>query len=220
MNLLTAAVSTAFHKNTRRLTAWAVRTALLVSGLELCAVGAYLAMQANLGLAPWESFSLQLSKHIGLSYGNTHVAVSLLIVLCDLHLHEKIGLGTLADSVLVGKTVDLLMCLDLLPKQTFMPLQILMILVSMTVVAFGQYLYISAGLCCGARDTLLVGIGKKFPSLPVGLIANLIMAAVLAAFLLLGGRIRTGLVIQVLFTGPVMQAVFHLLKFDPRSVTH
>ena len=94
-----------------------LKNALLASvGLLLFGLGVYLTIQANIGAAPWDAFSLGLSSSLGMRFGNAAVLVSFLVVGIDLLLREKIGIGMLLDAVIVGKTVDLLNWIDLVPK--------------------------------------------------------------------------------------------------------
>ena len=78
----------------------------------------------------------------------------------------------------------------------------------------------SAGQCCGPRDALLVGLGKRMPRLPIGVVEILLWAAVLLAGWLLGGPVGVGTLISTFGAGLVMQLVYSLLRFEPRSVVH
>ena len=48
-------------------------------GLLLYGLGSYLTIQANIGLAPWEAFSIGISNVTPLSYGQVVVVTGLLI---------------------------------------------------------------------------------------------------------------------------------------------
>jgi len=87
-------------------------------GLATFATGVYLTIQANIGVAPWDCLFLGVEKTFGMKYGNVAVMTSLIVVVIDLLLKERIGLGTLIDAVFTGKVVDFLNWLDLVPQQT------------------------------------------------------------------------------------------------------
>lgn len=82
------------------------RFARLIFGLFLFAMGSFLTIQANIGLAPWDAFSMGFSNLTGMSYGNIVVITGLLIVIIDFLLKEKIGFGTIFNAILIGKFVD------------------------------------------------------------------------------------------------------------------
>ena len=75
-------------------------------------------------------------------------------------------------------------------------------------------------LCCGPRDALLVGLSRRISRVPIGIVSVMIMAAVLALGWSLGGPVGIGTIIGTFFTGPIMQAVFQLMKFCPEEIEH
>lgn len=92
------------------------KTLLAAIGLICFGAGVYLTIQANIGVAPWDALNLGLSKTFGILYGTASVGVSVILILIDLLLKEHIGIGTILDAVLVGKTVDFLNWFDLIPS--------------------------------------------------------------------------------------------------------
>ena len=83
-----------------------------------------------------------------------------------------------------------------------------------------MWIYMKAGQCCGPRDSLLVGIGKRLPRLPIGLVEILLWAAVLLVGWLLGGPVGIGTLISTFGAGAVMQVVYNILHFEPRDIKH
>ncbi|MBQ1419022.1 MAG: hypothetical protein IIY95_06395, partial [Firmicutes bacterium] len=78
-----------------------------MAGLLLCGTGSYCTVQASaIGIGAWETFQTGLSLSTGILYGNCTVMVSFAIILIDLLLKGKIGIGTLCNAVIIGKTVD------------------------------------------------------------------------------------------------------------------
>ena len=193
---------------------------LAAAGLFLFAFGVYLTIQANIGVAPWDAFNLGLSATFGVTYGTASIIVSLLIVAIDLMLREQIGIGMLLDAILVGKFVDLLNWLDLVPLQEKLPFSILVMTVGMFIMGFSQYLYMKAALGCGPRDTLLVGLKRRTAKIPIGIISVCLLAAVTLVGWLLGGPIGIGTLICAFLEGPIMQLDFRIVKFDPTGIAH
>ena len=56
------------------------RSGRLLAGLFLYALGSFLTIQANIGLAPWEAFSMGCAQVGGISFGNAVVISGFVIV--------------------------------------------------------------------------------------------------------------------------------------------
>ena len=189
-------------------------------GLFVFAFGTYLTICGNIGLAPWDALSMGVSYHTPLSYGVVHTIISIVLLVLDLLMKEKIGYGSVLDALLVGNFVDLFARLNLLQTQESVAAGIFFILVGMLVMAWGQFFYMSVGHGCGPRDSFLVGIGRRFPKVPIGFVNVGILCVVLAVSLFLGAPIGLGTVIAAVGEGSAMQIVFRLLRFEPRHVRH
>lgn len=197
-----------------------LRTVRATLGLVLFALGVYLSIQANIGLAPWDCLCVGVTKHVPLSYGTVSICVSVLILAVDLLLGERVGLGTLIDAVIVGACVDLFEAMQLVPLMHDLWLGLAVMLLALFIMAYGQYAYMSAALCCGPRDTLLVALGKRLRRVSIGYVNILILAAVLLAGALLGGPVGVGTVVSTFGVGLMMNLVFRLTRFEPRDVRH
>lgn len=189
-------------------------------GLAVFAFGVRLTISANIGLAPWDSFSMGISYHTPLSYGTAHITISCAIVAIDLMMREKIGYGTILDAFLVGLFVDLYDRLGIVPVQSGVPLGIAVMIAGLFIMSLGQFIYMSTGQCCGPRDAFLVGLGKRLPKVPIGVVNTGILCVVLSVGWFLGAPIGIGTVISTFGMGVSMQIMFRLLKFEPRSVRH
>ena len=196
------------------------RTALAAAGLSLCGIGIYMMIQAGIGLQPWDTLCMGIAGKLGLQYGTASVMVAVCVVAVNLLLHEKIGIGTLFDALLLGKLVDLLSWLRLLPQPDTLWLQIPLLVGGLVMQSFGQAIYMRAGLGCGPRDALMVGVGKRLRRLPIGAVNAAVLLTVLVVGCLLGGPIGVGTIICAVGSGPIMQSVFRLVHFEPRSVHH
>mgnify|MGYP004564078857 FL=1 len=189
-------------------------------GLVVNGAGLYLMLQASIGLAPWDVLSVALSMHLPLSYGSIVMLIGFLLIGINLLLGEPIGIGMVLDALIVGSTADLLSALDLIPAQTALLSGVLCMLLGLVLVAVSQWIYMSAGLGCGPRDALFVALGKRLPRVPIGVVQSILLCVVLAAGWLLGGPVGLGTLIAVFGLGAILQGVFSLVHFDPRSVTH
>ena len=192
----------------------------IVAGLFVFAFGVHLTIFANIGLAPWDCLGMGISYHTPLNYGLSMTAMSIVILVIDLLLKEKIGYGTIIDAVLTGNFVQLFNDLNPFPENHNLWLGIALMLVGFVFMALGMLVYMKAAQCCGPRDSLLVGVGKRLPKIPIGIVEILQWAVVLVIGWLLGGPVGIGTLISTVGAGAVMQLVYHILHFEPRKVRH
>lgn len=196
------------------------RILLAAAGLMVFALGAYLQLQADIGLSPWFALNQGLSRTFPISYGNASIVVSFLVLAADLILREPIGIGTILDILVVGWGTDFFLSLELVPVQTRFAVQLSLLLAGLVACALGQYLYMKAALSCGPRDALMVALGRRVTRVSIGTVNILLSLAVLTAGTLLGSRVGPGTLIGLFGTGVVMDLVFHLLRFEPRTVVN
>jgi hypothetical protein len=83
-----------------------------------------------------------------------------------------------------------------------------------------MWIYMRGEQCCGPRDSLLVGLGKRMPRVPIGIVEVMMWAVVLLAGWLLGGPVGIGTLISTFGAGLVMQLVYSVIRFEPRSIRH
>lgn len=192
----------------------------IAAGLLVFALGVHLTIFANIGLAPWDCLGMGIAGHTPLNYGLSMTAMALVILGVDLLLKERIGFGTIIDALLTGNFVQMFNDLNPLPANGSLWAGIGLMLAGFAFMALGMWIYMSAGQCCGPRDALLVGLGKRMPRVPIGVVEILLWAAVLLAGWLLGGPVGVGTLISTFGAGLVMQLVYGMLRFEPRSVVH
>ena len=97
---------------------------------------------------------------------------------------------------------------------------IAMMLVGFVFMALGMWIYMCGEQCCGPRDALLVGLGKRLPAVPIGAVQIILWSAVTVVGWLLGGPVGVGTLLSAFGAGAVMQLVYQLLRFEPRDVEH
>lgn len=197
-----------------------LRTLKVLFGLFLFAVGTYLTVQANIGLAPWEALAQGLSFVTKLSLGTMITLVGVSILLLDILLREKVGLGTILNTLMIGVFVNFLSWIDLVPQVQNFWVGIPVLLLGQVCICFGSYFYISPGMGCGPRDSLMVALGKRLTRIPIGVVRTGLEGVALVAGWLLGAKIGLGTVISVFGIGFILQAVFYILKFDVKAVQH
>lgn len=191
-----------------------------VTGLTTFSFGIYLTLCASIGLAPWDVLVTGLCNHIPLIYGNVALIICGIVLTIDLIMGEKLGLGTVIDALIVGKIVDLFNWLDWIGVSDTLWLSVVLLLLGIVCMSVGQWLHIGTALGCGPRDALLMGLGKRFPRVKIGTVNAGLLLCVFTVGWLLGGQVGIGTVISVVLTGPIMNLVFGLVKFEPRHVEH
>ena len=192
----------------------------IVFGLIIFAFGVHMTIRANLGLAPWDCLGMGISYHTPLNYGLSMTAMSVILLIIDLLLKEKIGYGTIIDALLTGNFVQAFNTLDKLPETKSVWAGVLIIIAGLSLMAIGQYFYMKSAQCCGPRDALLVGLGKRMKKLPIGAVQVILWATVLLIGRLLGGPIGIGTVVSTFGSGIVMQIIYTIIKFEPRKIEH
>ena len=82
------------------------RLGLLAGGLILYGVSSALIVRAGLGAVPWDVLHQGLTRTLGLQIGTWSIIVGALLLLVWIPLREKMGLGTLANVVVVGLALN------------------------------------------------------------------------------------------------------------------
>ena len=192
----------------------------IAAGLLVFAFGVHLTIYANIGLAPWDCLGMGIARHTPLNYGLAMTVMGVVILCVDLSLHERIGYGTVIDALLTGNFVQMFNVMNPFPVNESLWRGIVFMLVGFVFMALGMYVYMKAGQCCGPRDALLVGLGKRLPRVPIGVVQILLWGVVLLAGWLLGGAVGVGTLISTVGAGAVMQIVYSVIHFEPRTVRH
>ncbi len=192
----------------------------VVAGLIVFSFGVHLTIYANIGLAPWDCLGMGIARHTPLNYGVSMTLIAVLILVIDILLKERIGFGTIIDAFLTGNFVQAFNTLNRLPENTNLWLGIAIMLGGFVFMALGMWIYMSAQQCCGPRDALLVGLGKRLPRIPIGIVEVLLWAVVLLIGWLLGGPVGIGTLISTFGAGLVMQLVYGIIRFEPRDLKH
>jgi len=192
----------------------------IVVGLFIFSFGVHLTIFANIGLAPWDCLGMGISYHTPLNYGISMTLIALCVLGVDLLLKEKIGFGTIIDALLTGNFVQFFNNVNPFPLNDNLWIGILVMLAGFVFMALGMAVYMKSEQCCGPRDALLVGLGKRMPKVPIGIVEVILWAVVLAIGWLLGGPVGIGTLISTFGAGLMMQLVYMVIRFEPRELKH
>ena len=192
----------------------------IAAGLLVFAFGVHMTIWANIGLAPWDCLGMGIAKHTPLNYGLSMTVMALIILGIDLLLKEQIGFGTIFDALLCGPYIQFFNDYNPLPREHSTLMGVGIMLLGFVFVAIGMWIYMSGSQGCGPRDAFFVGVGKRLPKIPIGVVQIIVQIAVLAIGYILGGPVGIGTVIATFGIGTAMQLIYSIIKFEPRDIEH
>ncbi len=190
------------------------RLAALLVGLALFGAGEALLVAAELGNSPWTVLAEGLGEQVGVGVGVTTVAVSGLILLAWVPLHQTPGLGTVLNAVLVGVALDL--TLLALPPIEPLALRWAALAGGIALVALGSGAYLGTRLGPGPRDGLMTGLHRR-TGVSVRAVRGGIELSAVAVGAVLGGTVGVGTLAFALLIGPAVQVALGLLSPVPAS---
>ncbi len=193
------------------------RVTRLLIGLVLYGFGCALTVAAGLGVDPWTVFAQGLSRVTGVGIGWITNIVGLCVLLLWIPLRQKPGIGTVANILLVGTSMQA--ALVVLPHPDQLWMQALLLVSGVVVVAAASGLYIGARFGPGPRDGLMTGLHARL-GWPIWACRLFVEGSVLTLGWLLGGTVGVGTVVFALGIGPLVHLAMPLLAFrEPRSRT-
>ena len=193
-----------------RIRGGAAATALaLVAGLFLFALGIVVQLESGLGLGPWDVLNQGISERTPLSFGAANIAVALVVLVAAWALGAHIGIGTVANAILIGLFVQVLLGLDAIEGLSEEPLgaRVALLVAAILVVGLGSGLYIGAALGAGPRDSLML-VGARRTGVRIGVVRAALEVVAAAVGLALGGTVGIGTVAFAFGIGPAVELAF------------
>ena len=185
------------------------RLVQMMIGLTGFGLSLAMLLRSGLGGAPWDVFHAALAERLGATVGSMSIAVSFVLLLLWIPLRERLGIGTVANAIWVGVSIDLGMLI--LPEASSLPVAIALMLLGVVVNGISGAVYIGAQLGAGARDGLMTALSRVLAR-PVGPVRIVLEVIVLVTGWLLGGPLGLGTVVYAIALGPVIQlALPHVL---------
>jgi uncharacterized membrane protein YczE len=192
------------------------RGAVLVAGLFLFALGIVCMLGSKLGLSPWDVFHQGLAKHTPLTFGAAQVVVSVAVMAVAWAFGARVGVGTLANALLVGGIVQAFTSAGLPGALEAAPLsaRIVLMAVGLLLMGAGTGFYLGANLGAGPRDSLMIVGARRLP-VRIGLVRGTLELSALTAGWALGGTVGVGTVAFALMIGPAVEGSFWVLERTP-----
>lgn len=192
-----------------------LRLLQMMAGLTGFGISLALLLESGLGGAPWDVLHAALADRLGVTVGTLSVVVSFVLLLLWFPLREQIGIGTIANSIWVGVSIDLGMLV--LPEARGLTVAIAMMLTGVVLNGLSGAVYIGAQLGAGPRDGLMTGLGRVLAR-PVGPVRIVLEVIVLATGALLGGPLGIGTVVYAIGLGPIIQLALPLVTLRVRTL--
>ena len=178
----------------------------LILGIIPLAVGIGMMVEARLGVSPYDVLHQGIADHTALSFGAVVILLGVLVLLLWIPLGQRLGIGTVINTLTVGLIVDRFIAWS--PDPTTLAVRWAYMLVGIVIIAFGVGLYIGAGLGPGPRDGLMTGIAAK--GYPLWFVRTLLELTALLFGWLLGGDVGIGTLLFAFGIGPLSH--FFLLR--------
>ncbi|MEV4688503.1 YczE/YyaS/YitT family protein [Microbacterium sp. LWH3-1.2] len=184
------------------------RIVQLLVGLFLYGAGCALTVEAGLGVDPWTVFAQGLSVRTGIGIGWITNIVGFFVLLLWIPLRQKPGIGTIANILLVGTSMQIV--LAVVPPVSGFAAQLATLLGGIVLVAVASGLYIGAHFGPGPRDGLMTGMNARL-GWPIWVCRALVEVSVLVVGWLLGGTVGIGTVLFAVLIGPLVHVSLPLL---------
>ena len=189
------------------------RLVQLLLGLLLYGASLAVLLRAGLGLAPWDVLHQGLAELTGATVGSMVIVVSFVVLLAWVPLRQRPGVGTIANAVLVGVSLDLTMLV--LGEVEQWPWRVAMLVAGVLLNALATALYIGAMLGPGPRDGLMTGLVRR-TGRSVRLVRTTLEVGVLVLGWLLGGTVGVGTLLYAVAIGPIVHVLLPRLTVHPR----
>lgn len=186
------------------------RLILLIAGLFLFALAMALSLQCNLGAASWTVLHDGISRQTPLSIGVATQLVGVLMGLVSWLAGIRLGLGTLANMILVGLFLDLILWSNTIPEADAYAVRVLMLLAGIVLLGLASAMYIKAGFGAGPRDSFMLAVHRRM-NWRIGKVRWLMEVSAVVVGIALGGAFGVGTIIFAMLVGFSVDFFFNLL---------
>jgi uncharacterized protein len=190
----------------------AIRSTFLVLGLGVFAIGIVGIYESKLGLSPWDVLNQGVAKHTPLSFGTANIAIALVILAVARRLDVRIEVGTVANALLVGTFVDLLLRTGSVQGlgHDALAIRIGLLVGGILLIGFATALYLGAAMGAGPRDSLMLGVARRVRA-RIGIVRTGLEALATLAGFAMGGTVGIGTLAFAFGIGPALELSFALL---------
>jgi len=178
-----------------------IRIVAILVGLVMFGVGIGALFLADLGVGPWDVLHDAIAGLVDRQPGTVIAGLGLLLLGLVAVLRQPIGPATVANVVIIGSTVNVLLAVVEPPSS--LAVRVVLVVAAPLVVAFGSMLYLGAGLGTGVRDGLMTALVDT--GLSIRAARTSLEVTVLLGGGLLGGSYGIGTLVFAMLVGPLLQ---------------
>lgn len=186
-----------------------IRLTALFGGLVLFGLAIVFMLESGLGLPPWDVLHFGIAKHTPLSLGVSGIGVGLIIVAFTWLEGTPPGFGTIANTIVIGVSIDVLRSFDAIEglSESVLAVRIALLAAGVLLFGVGSAFYIGAGMGAGPRDQLMMVLSRR-TGRRIGLVRGAMEITVLLIGLALGGIAGIGTLTLALLVGPIVELAF------------
>ena len=182
-----------------------LRVVAILVGLVVFGVGIGSLFLADLGVGSWDVLHDALANLFDRQPGTVIIGLGAVVLVLVAVLRQPIGPATVANILIVGSTVNVLLAAVEPPSSA--AVRALLVVASPTLVAFGSMLYLGAGLGTGPRDGLMTALVDA--GLSIRAARTCVEVTVLVSGGALGGSYGIGTLVFAFLVGPLLQTFRH-----------
>ncbi|MGC5327355.1 YczE/YyaS/YitT family protein [Brevibacillus sp. SYSU BS000544] len=182
-----------------------VRYGVFMLGLAVMGYGIGMMIEANLGVAPWDTLHIGLQKTFGLTIGIWSQIVGLTIIIASYVIGRiRPTIGMFLNMFFFGLFIDLFMWLDWIPTGDTVIERIVIFTAGLLIYTFGTGMYISPRVGAGPRDSFMLALHERM-GWGIGKVRVGIECTVTLVGFLLGGPVSFGTLVTALAIGPLIK---------------
>ena len=180
----------------------------LCFGLSLFGLGEGLLIVSFTGASPWSVLAQGISLNVNLSIGTITLLISIAVLILWIPLGQKPGIGTIFNAFIIAIMIDL--CIKYVPTPSNYIHQLLLAVISVTMVGIGGGIYLVSNLGAGPRDGLMIGL-QKLTNFPIAVVRATLEISVVSIGWYLGGTVGIGTLLFAFGIGPCVALGLYLV---------
>lgn len=182
-----------------------VRYSVFMLGLAVMGFGIGMMIEANLGVAPWDTLHIGLQETFGLTIGMWSQIVGVIIILASYVIGRiKPNVAMFLNMFFFGLFIDLFMWLKWIPTGETVIEQVVLFAAGLLIYTCGIGMYISPRVGAGPRDSFMLSLNERMgwsiSSVRIGIECTVTLLG-----FLLGGPVSAGTLVTALATGPLIK---------------
>jgi len=182
-----------------------VRYSVFMLGLAVMGFGIAMMIEANVGVAPWDTLHIGLQKTFGLTIGMWSQIMGASIIIASYVIGKiKPTVGMFLNMIFFGLFIDLFMWLKWVPIGETITERVVLFAAGLLIYTFGTGMYISPRLGAGPRDSFMLALHERM-GWGIGKVRIGIECTVTLFGFLLGGPVSVGTLVTALAIGPLIK---------------